>query len=109
MLLSYLSLYSYRSKNWPIKDTKKLPKLPGFSELKEKLDAFKNSLPLTEMMGHQAMEDRHWKQLETLTMYKYQVTSETKLKEVMDSPMLHYKEEIEVRILYSVLLLRQYY
>ncbi|EEB13574.1 ciliary dynein heavy chain, putative [Pediculus humanus corporis] len=79
---------------------RKLPKgmkdWPAFIELKKKIDDFNETCPLLEMMANKAMKDRHWIRLSKLLGYEFDVESETfLLKNVMDAPLLKYKEDVE--------------
>ena len=50
-----------------------------------------------EMMAHKAMKERHWKRIEDITKYKFDVESENfQLRNVMEAPLLENKEDIEV-------------
>ena len=49
------------------------------------------------MMSNDAMKDRHWKRLEELTSHKFDVEAEGfQLKNILEAPLLQYKEDIEV-------------
>lgn len=70
---------------------------PAFIELKKKIDDFNETCPLLEMMANKAMKDRHWKRLEKLTGYPFDIYSdEFTLKNVMEAPLLKYKDDVEV-------------
>lgn len=48
-------------------------------------------------MSSKAMMPRHWKQITELTEHNFVVEGETlRLKNIMEAPLLRYKEEIEV-------------
>jgi len=50
-------------------------------------------------MAHKAMKERHWKRIEDITKYKFDVESENfQLRNVMEAPLLENKEDIEVKI-----------
>ena len=73
----------------------------AFGELKKKLENFHEICPLLEMMSNDAMKDRHWKRLEELTSHKFDVESEGfQLKNILEAPLLQYKEDIEVRTIF---------
>ena len=81
---------------------RKLPKAlkewPAFIELKRKIDDFNESCPLLEMMSNKAMLERHWKRLEELTKYSFDLESDTfQLRNIMEAPLLKFREDIEVR------------
>ena len=74
----------------------------AFGELKRKLEEFHEICPLLEMMSNDAMKDRHWKRLEELTSHKFDVEAEGfQLKNILEAPLLQYKEDIEV--LYNII------
>ena len=80
---------------------RKLPKdlkdWRAFGELKRKLEEFHEICPLLEMMSNDAMKDRHWKRLEELTSHKFDVEADGfQLKNILEAPLLQYKEDIEV-------------
>jgi len=48
-------------------------------------------------MSSKAMMPRHWKRITELTEHNFAVEGETlRLKNIMEAPLLRYKEEIEV-------------
>lgn len=70
---------------------------PAFLDLKKKIDDFNETCPLLEMMANKAMKDRHWGRLSKLTGYEFEIESETfSLKNVMEAPLLKYKDDVEV-------------
>ncbi|GCB67499.1 hypothetical protein scyTo_0013710, partial [Scyliorhinus torazame] len=75
---------------------KGLKEWQAFLDLKKKIDDFSESCPLLEMMSNKSMEMRHWDRISTVTGHKFNVTSETfSLKNVMDAPLLPFKDDIE--------------
>lgn len=69
----------------------------AFFDLKKTVDDFSECCPLLERMSSKAMMPRHWKQITDLTEHTFDVESETfKLRNIMEAPLLRYKEEIEV-------------
>ena len=80
---------------------RKLPKAlkewQAFNDLKKKIEDFNETCPLLERMLDRAMKDRHWKRIEDLTGYKFDVESESfLLRHVMEAPLLQHLEDIEV-------------
>nr|XP_021143896.1 dynein heavy chain 5, axonemal [Columba livia] len=68
----------------------------AFFDLKKTVDDFSECCPLLERMSSKAMMPRHWKQITDLTEHTFDVESETfKLRNIMEAPLLRYKEEIE--------------
>ncbi|KAL1516507.1 hypothetical protein ABEB36_000416 [Hypothenemus hampei] len=79
---------------------RKLPKAmkdwPAFIDLKKKIDDFSETCPLLELMANKAMKERHWKRLENLTGYHFDMESPTfTLRNVMEAPLLKYKDDVE--------------
>ncbi|XP_065523675.1 dynein axonemal heavy chain 5 [Lathamus discolor] len=68
----------------------------AFFDLKKTIEDFSECCPLLEHMSSKAMMPRHWKQIADLTEYNFDVESETfKLRNIMEAPLLRYKDEIE--------------
>ncbi|XP_042662867.1 dynein axonemal heavy chain 5 isoform X2 [Tyto alba] len=68
----------------------------AFFNLKTIIEDFSECCPLLERMSSKAMMPRHWKQITDLTEHNFDVESETfKLRNIMEAPLLRYKEEIE--------------
>lgn len=89
---------------------RKLPKAmrewPAYIDLKKKIDDFNKMCPLLEMMANKAMKDRHWEKLSKLCQYFFDVKSETfTLANVIQAPLLKYKDDVEVIELCYLLLL----
>ena len=69
----------------------------AFNDLKKKIDDFNETCPLLEMMANPAMKERHWQRMEKLTGCKFDVESESfLLRNIMEAPLLKYKDDIEV-------------
>lgn len=69
----------------------------AFLDLKKTIDDFSECCPLLEWMSNKAMMARHWKRLTDLTAHNFDVENETfKMRNIMEAPLLIYKEEIEV-------------
>lgn len=69
----------------------------AFFDLKKTIEDFCECCPLLEHMSNKAMMPRHWKRITDLTEHSFDVESETfKLRNIMEAPLLRYKEEIEV-------------
>lgn len=70
---------------------------PAYIDLKKKIDDFNETCPLLEMMANKAMQERHWQRMSKLCKYYFDVESETfTLANVMQAPLLKYKDEVEV-------------
>ncbi|XP_058258291.1 dynein axonemal heavy chain 5 isoform X2 [Hemibagrus wyckioides] len=68
----------------------------AFLDLKKSIDEFSECCPLLELMANRAMMTRHWKRITELTGHTFEVESDTfKLRNIMEAPLLKYKEEIE--------------
>lgn len=70
----------------------------AFLDLKKTIDEFSECCPLLELMTNKAMMPRHWRRITELTGHGFEVEADTfKLRNIMEAPLLKYKEEIEVR------------
>ncbi|OXB65197.1 hypothetical protein ASZ78_004954 [Callipepla squamata] len=68
----------------------------AFFDLKKAIEDFCECCPLLESMANVAMMPRHWKQITDLTQHSFDVEGETlRLRNIMEAPLLRYKEEIE--------------
>ncbi|XP_027953732.1 dynein heavy chain 5, axonemal [Eumetopias jubatus] len=68
----------------------------AFLDLKKTIDDFSECCPLLEHMAGKAIMERHWKMIAALTGHSLDVGNETfKLRNIMEAPLLKYKEEIE--------------
>ncbi|KAJ7395639.1 hypothetical protein BTVI_152782 [Pitangus sulphuratus] len=68
----------------------------AFLDLKKTIEDFSECCPLLERMSNKVMMPRHWKQIADLTEHRFDVESETfKLRDIMEAPLLRYKEDIE--------------
>ncbi|XP_070701078.1 dynein axonemal heavy chain 8-like [Pempheris klunzingeri] len=79
---------------------RKLPKglkdWQAFLDLKQTIDDFNESCPLLEMMANKSMMKRHWDRIANLTGHQFEVESSTfTLQNIMEAPLLKYKEDIE--------------
>ncbi|CAF4139157.1 unnamed protein product, partial [Rotaria magnacalcarata] len=80
---------------------RKLPKglreFPAFHALKKTIDDFSECCPLLEMMANRAMQSRHWQRIaEVTSMQHLDVEADDfRLRNVMDLPLLQFKEDIE--------------
>ena len=83
---------------------RKLPKglkdWQAFRDLSKKIEDFNTVCPLLERMSDKAMKERHWKRIEELTKFTFDVESESfAMRNVMEAPLLVHMEDIEVLIL----------
>lgn len=75
----------------------------AFLDLKKTIDDFSECCPLLEHMASKAMMERHWERIAALTGHSLDVGNETfKLRNIMEAPLLKYKEEIEVQLIGGV-------
>lgn len=71
----------------------------AFVDLKTTIEEFSECCPLLERMASEAVMDRHWARIAALTGRRLDVRSETlTLRNIMEAPLLKYREEIEVRL-----------
>ena len=80
---------------------RKLPKglkeWQAFLDLQKKIVDFNESCPLLELMANKAMKPRHWDRISNITGHKFDLESDAfALKNIMDAPLLEFKEDIEV-------------
>lgn len=72
---------------------------PAFHALKRTIDDFNDMCPLLELMANKAMKQRHWHRIMEITSYNFDLESEGFcLKNILEAPLLKYKEDIEVSI-----------
>ncbi|XP_050711756.1 dynein axonemal heavy chain 5-like isoform X2 [Eriocheir sinensis] len=79
---------------------RKLPKglkeWPAFNTLKKTIDDFNDMCPLLELMSNKAMKPRHWQRIAEVISRPLEVDSENFcLRNIMDTPLLQFKEDIE--------------
>jgi dynein heavy chain, axonemal len=69
----------------------------AFDELRKTIDDFNEMVPLLELMANKAMKPRHWKRIQDTTGHVLDVEAENfVLRNILEAPLLKYKEEIEV-------------
>ena len=83
---------------------KKLPKgmkdWQAFLDLKKKIDDFNETCPMLEMMTQKSMKERHWKRISKVTGFPFDVESDSfRLRNIMEAPLLQFKDDIEVAVL----------
>ena len=88
-------VFTFRCRKLP----KGLKEWQAFNDLKKKIEDFNMLCPLLERMLDKSMKDRHWKRIEDLTKWKFDVQSEGFiLRNVMEAPLLTNIEDIEVAL-----------
>lgn len=85
-----------------LRSCRKLPKglkeYPAFNDLSKTIDDFNEMVPILELMTNKAMQKRHWQRISDLTGHNFDVENESfTLRNVLEAPILKYREEIEVR------------
>lgn len=85
---------------------RKLPKAlkewQAFGDLKKTIDDFNETCPLLEMMANKAMMPRHWERIAQITGHTFDVEADNfLLRNLMEAPLLQYKEDIEVRNVFN--------
>ena len=96
LLESSNRIFPHRCRKLP----KALKEWAAFNLLKKKIDDFNETCPLLEMMTNKAMLERHWLRLEETTGHKFDVESESfQLRNIMEAPLLKFREDIEVSFL----------
>lgn len=69
----------------------------AFEELRKTIDDFNEIVPLLELMTNKAMKPRHWQRMSDVTGHVFEVENEQfQLKNILEAPLLQYKEDIEV-------------
>lgn len=92
MMPMFSSIF-YRCRKLP----KGLKEWPAFTTLKKTIDDFNEICPLLDLMTNKAMKSRHWKRLNELTGYEFDVgCPHFCLKDILKAPLLNHKEDIEV-------------
>ena len=72
----------------------------AFQDLRKTIDDFNESCPLLELMANKAMKLRHWERIAQVTGHTFDVESEAfALRNIMEAPLLKYKEDIEVCVI----------
>lgn len=86
---------------WMFFRCRKLPKAlkewQAFEELRKTIDDFNETCPLLEQMSNKAMMARHWERIANTTSHTFDVENEGfLLRNIMEAPLLQFKEDIEV-------------
>ena len=69
----------------------------AFEDLRKTIDDFNEMVPLLELMANKAMKPRHWQRMQETTGHVFDVEGENfTLRNILEAPLLQYKEEIEV-------------
>lgn len=69
----------------------------AFLDLKKTIDDFNECCPLLELMTNKAMKKRHWDRIADTTQHPIDIESDDfKLRNIMEAPLLKFKEDIEV-------------
>ena len=69
----------------------------AFEDLRKTIDDFNEMVPLLELMANKAMKTRHWNRMQDTTSHVFDVEGESfTLRNILEAPLLQYKEEIEV-------------
>lgn len=77
---------------------KALKDWPAFEELSVKIDNFNEMMPLLELMANKAIKTRHWERMAEITGAAFEIDSDNfTLRNILQAPLLKYKEDIEVR------------
>jgi len=75
-----------------------LKEWPAFNALKKTIDDFNDMCPLLELMSNKAMKARHWQRISDVIQTPLDIEAENFcLRNIMDTPILQCKEDIEVR------------
>ena len=70
----------------------------AFEDLRKTIDDFNEMVPLLELMANKAMKPRHWARMQETTGHVFDVEGENfTLRNILEAPLLQFKEEIEVR------------
>ena len=80
---------------------RKLPRAlkdwPAFEDLKKTIDDFNEMVPLLELMTNKAMKPRHWNRMAETTGHVFDIEGDNfTLRNILEAPLLEYKEDIEV-------------
>jgi dynein heavy chain len=76
-----------------------LKEWPAFHALKRTVDDFNDMCPLLELMANKAMKPRHWQRIMEVLKHNFDLESENFcLKNILEAPLLKYKEDIEVSL-----------
>lgn len=100
-MIIFIQLIIIASKISLISRCRKLPKAlkewQAYEELKKTIDDFNETCPLLEMMANKAMMPRHWERIAQITGHTFDVEADNfLLRNLMEAPLLQYKEDIEV-------------
>ena len=72
----------------------------AFEDLKKTIDDFNEMVPLLELMTNKAMKNRHWNRMAEVTGHVFDIEGDNfTLRNILEAPLLEFKEDIEVLIL----------
>ena len=100
IIVSLTYMYMYVP---PLLRCRKLPRAlkewDAFEELRKTIDDFNEMVPLLELMANKAMKPRHWNRMQDTCSWVFDVEGENfTLRNILEAPLLQFKEEIEVSI-----------
>lgn len=84
---------------------KALKEWQAYEDLRKTIDDFNETCPLLELMANKAMQSRHWDRIAKITGHVFDIESDSfLLRNLMEAPLLKYKEDIEVGVGCSIVI-----